>query len=183
MGDVVSANSSVSSPSTRTIAATTNSSLVATPSSTDTTILYLPLSLSTPFKYQLPTEITSYRRTLQHFQDFTCQTITTPDGIRIYESSVLAIADQSDYLMHAILGISAGHLAWHARLQDSPIELRMHRQAEAYHWQRALRGFRSSLDNTDQGQPEIVDALMSACMLIGIHSYTLPPSEEGTRSA
>ena len=115
--------------------------------------------------------MTPFLQTLRHFELFTYATLGSPVLQEIMESSILAMALQKPYLMHAILGVAACHLSHLVSATHQPT---LHYQcvvADAYHWQKALPLLREEFNSPHSIGPHNMDALFGTCALLFIHSF------------
>lgn len=77
--------------------------------------------------------------------------------------------------MHAILGMAAAHLAAIGSVARDSCQQKRFQKTELYHWHHAIRLYRQQLDRDSVvGQ---ADALITTCMLLGIHSLYLQSAD------
>lgn len=102
---------------------------------------------------------------MYHFEHFTSGTLLF--GRLLWQEQILPLALQHEYLMHAILTISASHLH---HLQP---QVPQHTRAAAVHLDRALSGFRLSLSGTNISQQHF--DVVIACGFILLHyAWSVP---------
>jgi len=77
-------------------------------------------------------------------------------------------------LRHATLGTAAAHLSYLYPVSTNPNEHCRNKLAAAYHWQKALQLFRNVISKPSSIGLHNMDALISTCMLITIHSFYAP---------
>lgn len=121
------------------------------------------------FEVQLPGDIAPVLQTLSFFDTFTCSTVTTTDGLGVFRDSIMALSYQHEYLLHAILGMSAAHLRAMHRSGADPQQCQRYSRTESYHWHRAIRQYRVQL--TNEATPEHIDSLITTSMLLGLHNF------------
>lgn len=125
---------------------------------------------------QQPNDVAPILQTLAFFEAFTCSTVTTTDGLNVFRDSILALSHHHDYLLHAILGMSAAHL----RVMNGPVDnqqqCQRYQRTESYHWHRAIKQYRIELNN--EASPEQIDALITTSMLLGLHNFQVMGSED-----
>ena len=109
---------------------------------------------------------------LHHFEAFTSYTCGSPQGQIIFRSRVMSLAAQSPYLMHAILGVAAAHMAYLLPSEVNAVKHARSKLADAWHWGHALTLFRKELgvegDTKGAGRSNM-DSLLSTIMLVCIH--------------
>ena len=122
------------------------------------------------------TDMTSPLASLHHFEAFTSYTCGSPMGQTIFRSCIIALAGQSPYLMHAMLGVAAAHMAYLLPPQVNAVQHARNKLADAWHWGHSLALFRKELggNGTAVGAGrENMDALLSTIMLVAIHQFML----------
>lgn len=131
---------------------------------------------SLSFELQQPDDIAPVLQTLSFFDTFTCSTVTTIDGLSVFRDSILALSHQHDYLLHAILGMSAAHLRVMNGAVENQQQCQRYSRTESYHWHRAIKQYRMELAN--EATPEHIDALITTSMLLGLHNFQVSDSED-----
>ena len=145
--------------------------------SAPTARLYPSIGFVSPLTLQPPDDNVSVLQILSFFELFTCSTVTSTQGIAVFQKSILALSYQRDYLMHSMLGMAAAHLADMEVIANDPGKLRRFRETELYHWQQAIQSFRLQLAR--KVEADHTDSLITTCMLLGIHNfYSSNPDEK-----
>lgn len=128
------------------------------------------------FELHQPNDIAPVLQTLSFFDAFTCSTVTTTDGLGVFRESILALSHQHDYLLHAILGMSAAHLRAINGAVENQQQCQRYSRTESYHWHRAIKQYRIELAN--EATPEQIDALITTSMLLGLHNFQISDPED-----
>ena len=131
------------------------------------------MSVLPTFSYttDLPDHMTPFLQTLHHFDTVTYCSMGSDMGQQIIKFCIHSIAIEKPYLMHAVHGISAAHLSHLLPATRHPVQNHQSKLADAYHWQKALRLFRSEL--AAGANKQNMDALISTVMLICVHQFML----------
>lgn len=138
--------------------------------------LYPSLRFMSSLVYETPEDIAPVLQVMSYFELVTCSTVTSTSGLAVFKDALLALSHHCDYLMHAMLGISAAHLCELDSIAQDSTQVARFRKTESYHWHHALRGYRAAL--ATEAKSETADSLITVCMLIGCHSFYMPnPSE------
>jgi hypothetical protein len=117
--------------------------------------------------------MTPFLQSLQHFETVTYTTVGSPIAQHVVKQSVLRIALQHPYLMHATLAVSATHLKHLLPTATHPVQHTANAIAESYHWQRALHLFQAELSSPGGLGKHNMDPILSTCMLLAILSFSL----------
>ena len=126
-------------------------------------------------------DMTSPLASLHHFEAFTAHTCGSPLGQSILSSCIIPLAGQASYLMHAMLGIAAAHMAYLLPVEVNAVQHARNKLADAWHWGQALVLFRKELGGDESGAGagrSNMDALLGTIMLVAIHQFMLPQEEE-----
>lgn len=127
-------------------------------------------------QFQQPDDIAPVLQTLSFFETFTCSTVSTIDGMSVFRDSILALSHHCDYLLHAILGISAAHLRSMNGVMDNQQQSQRYSKTEAYHWHRAIKRYRVELAN--EANLEHMDSLITTSMLLGLYNFQVVGPED-----
>ncbi|RMZ88929.1 hypothetical protein DV736_g3840, partial [Chaetothyriales sp. CBS 134916] len=84
---------------------------------------------------------------------------------------------QTPYLMHALLGVAAAHMAHMLPAEVDAVQHSRYRLADAYHWVHALRLLREEI-SCRGAKTDNMDALFSANMLVTVHQFALRKQED-----
>lgn len=133
-------------------------------------------SSSLSYELQQPDDIAPVLQTLSFFDVFTCSTVTTIDGLSVFRNTILALSHHHDYLLHAILGMSAAHLRAVNGIMENQQECQRYSKTESYHWHRAIKQYRMEL--ASEATPEQTDALITTSMLLGLHNFQVAGPED-----
>ncbi|CAG9936499.1 unnamed protein product [Clonostachys rosea f. rosea IK726] len=102
---------------------------------------------------------------MHHFEHFTSETLLFDKPF--WENHILPLALQHEYLMHAIMTISASHLLY---LQP---KVRQHNKAAALHLDSALSGFRASLSGLYLPQAQY-DVVIACSFILLYYAWSVP---------
>lgn len=122
--------------------------------------------------------MTSPLATLHHFEELTAYTCGSPMAQPIIKSSILSLARQWAFLLHAMLGTAAAHMSHLLPADLNAVQHARNRAADAYHWGQALKLFRQAL--APGGTRENMDALLTTIMLVAIHQFRLSEDDQST---
>lgn len=128
------------------------------------------------FELQHLDDMAPVLETLSFFDAFTCSTVTTIDGLSVFRDSILALSQQHNYLLNAILGMSAAHLRAMHGIVENQQQCQRYSRTESYHWHRAIKQYRIEL--TNEATPEHTDALITTSMLLGLHNFQVAGPED-----
>ena len=126
-------------------------------------------------------DMTSPLASLHHFEALTAHTCGSPLGQSIIRSCIIALAGQAPYLMHAMLGVAAAHMAYLLPMEVNAVQHTRNKLADAWHWGHALTLFRKELGGAGNGAGagrSNMDALLSTIMLVAIHQFMLAEHDE-----
>lgn len=138
--------------------------------------LYPSLRFMSSLVYQSPEDLAPVLQVMSYFELVTCSTVTSTSGVVVFKDALLALSHHCDYLMHAMLGISAAHLCELDSIAQDSTQVARFRKTENYHWGHALRGYRAAL--SQDAKSDTADSLITVCMLIGIHSFYMANPNE-----
>jgi hypothetical protein len=142
--------------------------------------LFLPFELAKLLPIGLPEGMTPLTQTFGHFDTVSC-TMGSAMGQQITRTTAHQLAIDTPYLLHAMNGVAAEHLCHLVPVERNSFQHRQHRLASFYHWQNALRLFRSELAS---GANQFnMDALISATMMICVHQFMLDNAETDPRQS
>lgn len=136
-------------------------------------------SFVSPLEYRLqqqPDDIAPVLQTLSFFETFTCSTVTTTEGLNVFRDSILALSHHRDYLLHAILGMSAAHLRAMSSVMDNQQQCQRYSRTESYHWHHAIKQYRLELAN--EASMDHVDSLITTSMLLGLYRFQVDGPED-----
>ena len=173
------------SPATRHFALVKKSDLVNGGSSPGNVVLptspAATVTYSLSFVPQLPIKpthtngmMTDPLAVFHHFNTLTSHTCGSIQGQRVMQSYMLEVAMQTPYLMHALLGTAAAHMAYLLPADVNAVQHSKHNLADAYHWDHSLKLFRRELSRNGANKANM-DALLSTLMLVSVQQFCARP--------
>lgn len=128
------------------------------------------------YRFQQPDDIAPILQTLSFFETFTCSTVTTIEGLSVFRDSILALSHHREYLLHAILGMSAAHLRATNGIMNNQRQCQHYTRTESYHWHHAIKQYRLELAN--EASMDHVDSLITTSMLLGLYRFQVEGPED-----
>lgn len=94
----------------------------------------------------------------------------------MFRDSILALSYHREYLLHAILGMSAAHLRAMNGVMNNQQQCQHYTRTESYHWHHAIKQYRLELAN--ESSTDHVDSLITTSMLLGLYRFQVEGPED-----